>query len=142
AGAGTVSLTGVSTYTGATNISGGIVKVTATSGLGSTASGAGAVTISGSGALDVGDASANTIAFTANKVFHISGTGAGGNGTIINSAPDVNTRPQTTAFNRIVLDADATIGGTGRFDIRNNSAVLDLQNHTLTKVGTGQFSIV
>lgn len=141
-GAGTTTLSGASSYTGTTDISNGTVKITAINNLGATGTGAGQVNISGTGTLDIGDAAANSLSFPATKVFHLSGGGFGGNGTIINSAPDTATRPQTTAFNKITLDADATIGGSGRFDIRNNSAVLDLAGHTLTKKGTGQFSIV
>ena len=35
-----------------------------------------------------------------------------------------------------------TVGGTGRFDIRGGTPVLNLNGHTLTKIGTNQFSIV
>jgi autotransporter-associated beta strand protein len=140
-GSGTTTLSGASSYTGTTDISNGVVKITAINNLGATGTGAGQVNISGTGALDVGDAAANSLAFPATKVFHISGGGFGGNGTIISSAPDTATRPQNNAFNKITLDANATIGGTGRFDIRNNSAVLDLAGFTLTKKGSGQFSI-
>src|SRR5262249_29664460 len=44
-------------------------------------------------------------------------------------------------FQQIVLEDDATIGGTARFDMRNNGANLNLQNHTLTKIGSIAFGM-
>src|SRR5690606_18259136 len=46
------------------------------------------------------------------------------------------------AFQQITLTADATVGGTGRFDIRGATSNLILDGHTLAKVGTNQFSLV
>ena len=70
--------------------------------------------------------------------FSIAGTGVGGAGAIINSG----TNAQQNAFQSISLSADATVGGTGRFDIRGGTPVLNLNGHTLTKIGTNQFSLV
>ena len=49
---------------------------------------------------------------------------------------------QFNTFQNIVLAGDATIGGSQRFDVRGTNATLDLAGHTLTKIGTNQFSIV
>jgi hypothetical protein len=68
----------------------------------------------------------------------IAPTGVGCAGVISND----HTIAQQNAFQNISLSADATIGGTGRFDIRGGTPVLNLNGHTLTKTGTNQFSLV
>ena len=58
---------------------------------------------------------------------------------LINTGAD-----QISSFGRIVMAGDATIGGTGRFDIRRNTPRLETGGnpYTLTKVGTNQFALV
>ncbi len=140
-GTNIATLSGASTYTGPTNILAGTVQATNSSSLGATGVGAGAVTISSGAALDVGGTvTANSINFGADKVFNIVGTGVGGTGVLTNSNATV---AQQNAFQKVNLTGNATIGGPGRFDIRAAAgATLTLNNNTLTKVGSGQFTLV
>jgi fibronectin-binding autotransporter adhesin len=114
----------------------------------------GSVNVLPGGAVDVnGPAAANALNF-GNKEFHITGDGVPVTvGTVtVNSGALTNsgTTSQQNAYQRITLDGDASIGGTGRFDIRytqpsgdpSPNAQLSLNNHTLTKNGSNQFSIV
>ena len=135
-GSGTVLLSGINSYTGATNITGGTVQVTNSNSLGAIPGGA--VTISNGGTLDIGGGTANAINFGA-KQFNISGAGVGGNGAIVNSSA---TNSQNNAFQNITLTGDATIGGTSRWDMRGGAPVLNLGTNTLTKTGSNQVSIV
>jgi fibronectin-binding autotransporter adhesin len=145
---GTVTLTGASTYTGPTTITNGAtVKVGVATGPagGASSLGAvpgGAVTIYSGSTLDLTpNATANTTNF-GQKQFFIEGTGVGGLGAIVNNSAVA----QQLAFERITLTNDATIGGTQRYDMRETNGVnissLDLQGHTLTKIGANQFSLV
>jgi fibronectin-binding autotransporter adhesin len=134
-GAGTLVLSGANTYIGNTTIAAGTVLVTNSASLGALGS---TVSISNGGTLDLGGAATqNTINFGTTQ-FTIAGTGVGGAGAIVNSSALM----QTGALQKLTLAADATVGGSGRFDLRNNAPVLDLAGNTLTKSGAGQFSIV
>ena len=135
-GTGAVTLSGNSTYTGPTNIITGTVVVTDETSLGDTAGGP--VTVSSGAALDVGGGTTpNGIDFGPKQI-HIVGTGVGGTGAITHSG----TVGQNNAFEQVVLTGNATVGGTGRFDIRGDGSALNLADFTLTKVGTNQFTIV
>ena len=151
-GADTLTLSAANTYGGTTTISSGTAKVTnATiagaiigSSLGDTVTSPGDVVIASGAAIDlVGNNTGNGLNF-GQKNFKIAGTGIGNTGAITNSG----TTGQQNAFQKITLTANASIGGTGRFDIRDqtddnvNTAQLDLAGFTLTKEGTGQFTVV
>ena len=140
AGPGTLTLGGASTYEGVTNVNEGTVVVTNAaadaSSLGSL--GGGAVNVVPGAAVDfAGSATANALNFGA-KIFNIAGTGVGGTGALTHSG----TTGQNNALQQVTLTADATVGGTGRFDIRGGGATLDLATHTLTKTGSNQFTLV
>jgi fibronectin-binding autotransporter adhesin len=135
-GTGTLTLSGNSTYTGPTNIMAGTVVVTDESSLGDTAGAA--VTISSGAALDLaGSAAANGIDFGPKQI-RIVGAGVGGTGVLTNSG----TVGQNNAFEQVILAGNATVGGTGRFDVRGDGSTLDLAGFMLTKVGTNQFTVV
>jgi autotransporter-associated beta strand protein len=153
-GAGTVSLTkannttltlsGVNSYSGTTDINAGTLRFTNFLALG--AGSGGAVNIASGATLDLGGvATANLPGLNfALKQFKVAGAGVGGNGAIVNTGAVA----QPNAFGRIQLTADATFGGSQRFDIHAplvgtaNGGQLDLNGKTLTKIGTNVFGIV
>lgn len=133
----TITLAGISTGNWATFITNGTLQVANNSSLGSLPGGS--VTVTNGGTLDLGG---NTTANNANygaKQIKIAGAGvAGTNGAIINSSG----AQQQNAFQNVVLTADATVGGTSRWDIRGGTPILDLATHTLTKTNANQISLV
>jgi autotransporter-associated beta strand protein len=141
-GNGTLILSGASanTHFGAVNINAGRLTVTNNGSLGALTGGP--VTVASGGTLDLsGNTTAQALNFGA-KQFTIAGTGTDGNGAIVNNGVS-----QFNALQHVTLSADATVGGTQRFDIRSApttslNSTLDLQGHTLTKSGSNQFSVV
>ncbi|MCW1926443.1 autotransporter-associated beta strand repeat-containing protein [Luteolibacter arcticus] len=124
-----LDLGGVNTFTGPVSISGGIVKLTTTGALGNGS----AIAISGGGTLDLGSHTANTLNL-GSKVVTISGTGVTGLGAITQSGAN----DQQNAFQFLTLAGNATISGSGRYDVRGASSVLDLGGFTLTKEGSNK----
>ncbi len=132
-GGGALTLGGANTaLTGQIVVSTGTLKAANATALG--AGGAANETVVQTGAtLDI-----NAQALTVTEIVNIAGTGVGGLGALINSGGQ-----QQNALNHVTLTADATVGGTGRFDLRSGTApTLDLAGFTLTKIGANQFSIV
>jgi autotransporter-associated beta strand protein len=124
---GSVALLGTNTYTGATTVVGGTLKLANTaSALGSQ----GAATIVNGGALDVGG---QVIEGATPYTFTISGTGSAG-GAIVNTGA-------TGWLKSVTLGGDATIyPTTNEINIGSNSGTdgtLNLAGHTLTKSGPG-----
>lgn len=124
---GTATLSQTNTYTGVTTISGGKVIAGNNSALGTAAGG---TTVSGTGVLDINNRNLGT------EVITISGTGDG-NGALVNNGAD-----QINAIGRLVLGGNASIGGTGRWDLRNSSPTFDMGGFTLTKSGTNYVGMV
>jgi|GEM_PF-3225431 len=139
-GNGTLILATANSYLGQTTITGGTVKIGSNTALGM--AGAGNETLVSNGAtLDIDNGQAANTTSLGAEVIKIAGTGVGGNGALINSA----TTSQQNALGYVTLTADASVGGAGRFDIRNTNVgtpILDLAGFKLTKVGTNQFTVV
>ena len=95
------------------------------------------VTVNPGAAIDLAGNAGGNLNF-GSKQFVIAGTGVGGTGAITHSG----TAAQINAFQLVRLSANATVGGTGRFDIRGVGSNLDLGGFTLTKNGSNQFSVV
>jgi fibronectin-binding autotransporter adhesin len=131
-GTGTTTLSGANLYDGNTMVAAGTARVTNNASLG-----VGPVQVQAGGAVDLAGNPANTHNFGA-KQFSISGNGPTGTGALVNSG----TVNQLNAYQSVALEADASVGGTARFDIRGGIPLLDLNGHTLRKRGTNQFTLV
>ncbi len=92
--------------------------------------GPGIATVADGATLDI-----NGIGFGAKPV-HVSGAGVGGLGAIVNNAALL-----LGGINDLTLVGDATIGGTGRWDVRGSTTTVQ-GDHTLTKVGTNEIGFV
>ncbi|MFD0892093.1 beta strand repeat-containing protein [Luteolibacter ambystomatis] len=131
-GTGSLTLSGANTYSGTLTVSAGTLKAGNAAALGLAGTSNGTTVLSGA-TLDI-----NAQALTTTEIITISGTGVGGAGALVNTGAD-----QLNAVNKLVLAGNATLGGTGRFDIRpGTTPTLDLAGFTLTKEGTNQFSLV
>ncbi|MCB1134149.1 MAG: autotransporter-associated beta strand repeat-containing protein, partial [Verrucomicrobiae bacterium] len=126
-GDGYLYLDSANTYTGTTTISGGVIVAGNNAALGSNAGG---TVITAGGMLDINNKNFGT------EVFTISGDGDG-SGALVNYGSD-----QISALGRLVLGADATIGGSGRWDLRNSAPTLDMAGFTLTKAGSNYVGLV
>ena len=129
-GANVLTLSGANTFSGATAVNVGTLTAGNGAALGTTA---GTTTVASGATLNINGQNLGA------EIVNIAGTGVGGLGALVNNGAD-----QTQALRFINLTADATVGGTNRFDIRTNGGgeQLDLAGFTLTKVGANQFSIV
>ena len=133
-GTGTLNLGGANTFSGNITINGGTLKPIATQSLGANGK---TITVNTGGALDTNGV------LNANRDYNtvIAGTGVGDTGAITNSTA---TNPQN-GFRSITLSNDASIGGTGRWDVRPivaGTALVDLNGKTLTKTGSNTIALV
>jgi autotransporter-associated beta strand protein len=112
-----------SDYTGATVVEEGLLELGHADALGNTSG----VAVDDGATLDIAGTRPNVHVT-------ISGTGTTGQGALINSGGSASNSQIS-----LTLAADATIGGTGRFDIRGG--FLDGGGYTLTKVGTNPVAI-
>ncbi len=126
-GDGILYLDSANTYSGTTTITAGTVVLGNAAALGSNA---GETIVSGTGTLDIFGKNLGT------EIITISGTGDG-NGALVSSGAE-----QINAIGRLKLGGNASIGGSGRWDVRNSTPTLDMGGHTLTKVGTNYIALV
>jgi len=131
-GTNLLHLTTANTYTGPTVISQGIVRVTLTGALGTSASG---TVIADGATLDVGGASGVSTLSLQSEPITVSGAGTDGQGAIINSSAD----DQWNATGNVTLGGDTTFGGRGRWDIRDGT--FRMNDHALTKKGSAWFAL-
>lgn len=126
-------LGGANTFTGGITINEGILRPLGNQSLGGNGN---EITVNNGGQLD-----GNGV-LTANRDYHatIAGTGPDGSGALVNTIGG-----STNGFGSLTLSANATIGGSGRFDIRPitaGSAIIDLGGFTLTKSGTNLIGFI
>ncbi len=128
-GAGNLTLATANSYTGATLVSQGTLTLGNNSSLGTTA---GNTTVSSGATLDLNGRNLG------GELIRISGSGIGGNGAFVNNTGSASA---SQGGFRLELLADATIGGTGRFDTSFTGTVINGGTNTLTKTGANQFTI-
>ncbi|MBP7276199.1 MAG: autotransporter-associated beta strand repeat-containing protein [Kiritimatiellae bacterium] len=134
-GSGTLVLSGANTYSGGTSMTGGILQLGANDAL------PGSASVSSGATLDING-------FYTNTALTIAGTGASGQGALINSSGTLPSVTQDQILD-ILLSDDASLGGSGSFSMVDIwrfliwtfylETTLDLDGHTLTKVGSGTF---
>ena len=133
-GTNTLTLSGNNaSFGGPIEVQAGTLRNGATGGLGG-----GADTVDNGATIDInGQNSVSATSIT------IQGTGATGAGALVNLGADQQTGPKN-----VILAANATVGGTGRLDIRgpggagSYNGTLDLAGFTLTKAGVNKVSVV
>lgn len=135
-GNGNLILSGVNVFSGPTTITAGTLRLGASGtslangALGSNASG---TTVQSGATLDLGGSN------TYGESITISGAGVGGIGALINTGVD-----QINAVQHLTLAADSTVGGTNRWDLRQNTTTptFDMGGFALTKTGANRVSLV
>ena len=138
-GAGTMTLSGASSYTGTTTVNNGTIKIGNKNALGSFIVGRPVtqVVVNSGGAVDFNGVRDATYGFT------IAGTGVGGTGALVNTGVTISNG--TAQASNITLSADATIGGSGNWALLTNAynaTQLDLAGFTLTKSGANTIGLV
>jgi len=134
-GAGTLLLSGTSSYAGGTFINAGLVKAGSSRALGAENTDPSTVTIADGATLDINRVTGNTGDFYYGMT--IAGSGTEGQGALINTGADGSTTLRQTP--NITLSADAAIGGSGNILMINGGYAandLDLADNTLTKTGS------
>lgn len=125
-------------YAGEIHIEGGTVLMDHKSAMGPNGGG---TVIASNATLDVGSPSLAANGLLLHEPVTVCGTGVGGKGAIVNSSA----KQQSHALGKVCLSGDASLGATsGRFDIWPDSLApfLDLNGHTLSKLGTQKFCLV
>ncbi|MBN8458675.1 MAG: autotransporter-associated beta strand repeat-containing protein [Verrucomicrobia bacterium] len=132
-GAASLTLATANTFSGGIQLNAGTLKVGDSRALGANGQ---IVTIASGAMLDT----SGLLTVSRDYEAVISGKGIGDIGAIVNSGAD-----HQAGFKSLTLAADATIGGTGRWDVRPVTAgttSVNLDTHTLTKIGTNIIAMV
>jgi fibronectin-binding autotransporter adhesin len=132
-GSGAFKASGNNNYTGGTMVYGGVLQAGSSQPCGP--SGA-SVTIAAGATFDFFSQALAGV----NYAILVSGSGAGGNGALVNSGTE-----QINAIRTIALAGDALFGGPSRWDLRSNvsgGAFLSGNGFNLTKTGASQISLV
>jgi autotransporter-associated beta strand protein len=127
-GPGTLTLSGDnSAFSGPVTITGGTLSVQNSASLVAVS----AITITNGGSLDIG----NNNVSVGGVPITVSGSGAGGNGAIVNSS-GYGGGTVATSFQNLTMAADTTVGGPGRLDFADGTLSTGGQARKLTKVST------
>ena len=138
-GAGTLVLAGLNSFTGGVAVNAGTLKLGSTRALGAYLAGRPVtqVTVAAGAAVDFDGMGDNTYGYT------ITGTGAGGAGALTNGGVAIGNN--LAQCSNIALTDDAAVGGSGNWSLLTNgygATALDLQGHTLAKVGGNTIGLV
>lgn len=121
---GVLTVSGNNTaYTGAVTVEGGTLQLGSVNALAN----ASAVTVQSGATFDL-----NTRALGAGTTVTVSGAGVGNLGALLNSGAGSS----AVSLKKVVLAGETTLGGTGRFDIRDQPGGLNAGGFKITKVGT------
>ncbi len=127
-GTGVLFLNGNNSFSGSVTVNSGTLRLGHGNALGSTAGG---TTIASGAMLDL-----NGVLLPVGEVVTISGSGIDGAGALVNNGPS----SYLFGLKNLTLAGDATIGGTGRWDIRENTGGLIGGGFKLTKVGSNEIA--
>ena len=133
-GAGEAKLTAASTATCPVEVREGTLTPTLVNALGSAASSAGAVSVSEGATLKLGFNGTGQSAIMLGRTVRIAGSGVDGKGAFQTTANGVDS---DSLLQKLVLDADATIGVPGRWGLRE----IVFDGHVLTRVGGDNFML-
>ena len=133
-GAGEAMLTAASTATCPVEVREGTLTPTLVNALGSAASSAGAVSVSEGATLKLGFAGTGQGNIMLGRTVRIAGSGVDGKGAFQTTANGVDS---DSLLQKLVLDADATIGVPGRWGLRE----IVFDGHVLTRVGGNNFML-
>ena len=138
-GTGTLTLSGVNTYTGNTTVNAGILKMGNKNALGAFLAGRPVtqVTVASGAAVDFNGVLDAVYGYT------IAGTGVGGTGALVNTGSGIGNGTAQTS--NLKLSADAAVGGSGNWALLAAgfaATSLDLNGFTLTKTGANTLSLV
>ena len=133
-GAGEAQLTVASTATCPVEVQAGTLTPTLVDALGSAASSAGAVTVLDGATLKLGFGGTGQGTIMLGRTVRIAGSGVDGKGAFQTTANGVNS---DSLLQKLVLDADATIGVPGRWGLRE----IVFDGHVLTRVGGDNFML-
>lgn len=121
-GSSTLTLGGANTFTGPVVVEAGVLMMDSNGALGSTA---GETTIASGATLDI-----NNKSFQSEPI-HVSGTGVGGNGAMVNTGAS-----QGNAVGYVVLKGDVLFSGPNRWDIRNGAGILSSEGNAYNIIQT------
>ncbi|HOD80667.1 MAG: Autotransporter-associated beta strand repeat protein [Planctomycetes bacterium ADurb.Bin126] len=130
-GTGTLILGPTNTYTGSTLVNAGTLQLTAQSPTSASLGSTSGVTVVSGAALDLKGAKLSSA-----KTVTIAGAGPTGAGALVNTGSSVADYGLS-----VILSADATVGGTGRWDIGWGGTTLNGAGFALTKTGSGYLDI-
>ena len=134
-GAGTLTLSGANTFTGAATISAGTVVAQNSEAFGTTAGG---IWVASVATVDLGGTMTADTLDLGVETITVSGSGVGGNGALVNNGAN----SQINAVEKLVMAANATIGGVSRWDMRGSGNSLNMAGHNLTKTGGNYVGLI
>ncbi|MGN0851981.1 MAG: hypothetical protein ACI4Q3_01235, partial [Kiritimatiellia bacterium] len=136
-GRGEAELTVASTATCPVEVQEGTLTPTRVDALGSPESSAGAITVSDGATLKFGFTGTSQGTIMMKREVHIAGAGVDGKGAVLLGGSSGGSALSDSLLQKLVLDADATIGAPNRWGVRE----IVFDGHVLTRVGGNNFML-